>query len=446
MYKINHLIAIIMIISWIVSLVLYKEIRNLRDFMHDVINSSKKVKDMNFDAKLNISKHTEFNTFAGDYNDMIGMLERSFEQVEGKNIQLNSILKSVSNGILVIDVSDRVFLINDKAKEYLGCPIDKSIELESIHDVINDKKILEFIQYNINIDTSTSKEIKLEDGKIYNVKVDPLSMESRKEILIASVVNIEDITERIKLENMRSDFAANVSHELKTPLTSIQGFVETLKTNDDTISPEMRKRFLEIIENESYRLRILINDILLLSSIEGDEELNLEWVDLEKVNERIFNMLADKAKSKDLNLEVEYQLQKNDEGKFLLLTHKQYFKELIINLMTNGIKYNNPGGYVKIVYGEDKDNYYITVKDNGIGISDSEKDRIFERFYRISRSRNKDIDGTGLGLAIVKHILISLEGDISLESKLGEGSSFKITLPKNYSKNNDTIYFGSNNV
>src|SRR5699024_6008530 len=121
----------------------------------------------------------------------------------------------------------------------------------------NDKKILEFIQYNINIDTSTSKEIKLEDGKIYNVKVDPLSMESRKEILIASVVNIEDITERIKLENMRSDFAANVSHELKTPLTSIQGFVETLKTNDDTISPEMRKRFLEIIENESYKLRIL---------------------------------------------------------------------------------------------------------------------------------------------------------------------------------------------
>lgn len=441
MYKINHLIALVMIVSWIVSLLLYKEIRNLKDFMHDIINSSKKVKNMDFDANLNISKHSEFNAFASDYNDMIDMLERSFEQVEGKNIQLNSILKSVSNGILVIDISHRVFLINDKAKEYLGCPVEKTIELESIYDVISDKNILEFIQYNINRDTSISKEVKLESGKIYNVKVDPLSMESRKEILIASVVNIEDITERIKLENMRSDFAANVSHELKTPLTSIQGFIETLKTNDDTISPRMRKRFLEIIENESYRLRILINDILLLSSIEGDEELNNEWVDLERVNDRIFNMLADKAKSKDVNIEVEYKLERNEDGKFMILTQKQYFKELIINLMTNGIKYNKLGGYVKVVYKEDENNYYVIVEDNGIGISENEKDRIFERFYRVSKSRNKDIDGTGLGLAIVKHILISLNGDISLHSKLGEGSSFEITLPKKHNKNNETIYF-----
>lgn len=276
MEKINHIITLLVILSWIAIVFLYKDIVNVKRFMHDVINSLKKVKKMEFNAKLSSSYYTEFNGFIGEYNEMVDILEKYFNQVEGKNIQLNSILKSVSNGILVVDISNKVFLINDKAKEYLDCPADLLVEHKSIYEVIKDKKILDFLRYNISSDTNISKEIKLENGKIYNIKIDPISMDSRKTILIASVVNIEDITERIKLENMRRDFAANVSHELKTPLTSIQGFVETLKENDETIEPEMRKRFLEIIENESYRLRILINDILLLSSIEGDEGLEFE--------------------------------------------------------------------------------------------------------------------------------------------------------------------------
>ena len=431
MDKINHIITILVILSWIAIIFLYKDIVNVKRFMHDVINSLKKVKKMEFNAKLSSSYYTEFNGFVSEYNEMVDILEKYFNQVEGKNIQLNSILKSVSNGILVVDISNKVFLINDKAKEYLDCPKEIVVEHKSIYEVIKDKKILDFLRYNISSDTNISKEIKLENGKIYNIKIDPISMDSRKTILIASVVNIEDITERIKLENMRRDFAANVSHELKTPLTSIQGFVETLKENDGTIKPEVRKRFLEIIENESYRLRILINDILLLSSIEGDEGLEFQWIDVEEVNDRIFGILEKKSKKYGVELVCEFNMKRNSDGRILLHTQKQYFKELIINLMTNGIKYNKKGGFVKVIYSEDEKNYYITVEDNGIGIDDEEKERIFERFYRVSKSRNKDIEGTGLGLAIVKHILISLGGSIELKSQAGEGSSFKILLPKN---------------
>ncbi len=437
MDKINHIITIFVILSWIAIIFLYKDIMNIKKFMQDVIKSLKKVKKMEFDAKLSTPYYTEFNGFIGEYNEMVDILEKYFNQVEGKNIQLNSILKSVSNGILVVDIYNKVFLINDKAKEYLECPKDIVIEHKSIYEVIKDKKILDFIRYNISSDTNVNREIKLENGKIYNIKIDPISMESRKTVLIAFVVNIEDITERIKLENMRKDFAANVSHELKTPLTSIQGFIETLKENDDTIDPDMRKRFLDIIENESYKLRILINDILLLSSIEGEEGLKYQWLDLNEANKRIFRILEKKSQKYSVNLIFQVKIKENNEGKILLYTQKQYFMELLINLMSNAIKYNKKGGYVKVIYDEDDKNYYITVEDNGIGIDEEEKERIFERFYRVSKSRNKEIEGTGLGLAIVKHILISLDGSIELESKLGVGSSFKISLPKNI----NTTYF-----
>ncbi|MBF1064272.1 MAG: PAS domain-containing sensor histidine kinase, partial [Peptostreptococcus sp.] len=242
--------------------------------------------------------------------------------------------------------------------------------------------------------------------------------------VISSVINIEDISERIRLENIRRDFAANVSHELKTPLTSIQGFIETLKVNDETIDSATRKRFLDIIDNESSRLRILINDILMLSSIEGDIDLSLEKVDLREENQKMLDLFEDKLSEKGVEISFDYN------GPESIYTHREYYKGLMINLISNAIKYNKPGGYVRVMFFEDQDNYRIWVEDNGIGIGQEEQKRIFERFYRVTKSRNKEVDGTGLGLAIVKHIILSLGGDIGLESVLGQGSIFKISLPK----------------
>ena len=182
---------------------------------------------------------------------------------------------------------------------------------------------------------------------------------------------------------------------------------------------------MDIIDNESSRLRILINDILMLSSIEGDIVLSLEKVDLKKENKKILDLFEDKMVKKQVDIYFEYN------GLERIQTHREYYKELMINLISNAIKYNRPGGYVKVSFFEDEDNYRICIEDNGIGIGVEEQERIFERFYRVTKSRNKEIDGTGLGLAIVKHIILSLGGDIGLESVLGQGSKFKISLPKN---------------
>ncbi|WP_242961494.1 sensor histidine kinase [Peptostreptococcus faecalis] len=426
MDKITYIITVLMILSWIISMMLYRHSKSLKLFLQELMDMSSKVKNMDLNARMKHFRHSELNVFSENFNNMVDMLDTSFDQIESKNVQLNSIITSLTNGILVIDIFNRAFLINNPAKEYINCPDDIEAEGQLITDIVKEPKILKFIENNMDINSSVSKEIVSTKGQIFKLRIDPVREEGQKEVQISSIVNIEDITDRKKLENMRTEFAANVSHELKTPLTSIQGFIETLKVNDKNIDPEKRKRFLDIIENEANRLRILINDILLLSSIEGEVELIRDWFDIREVNNLVFKLLQRKAKKVNISLEVDYGNLEN----YMFFTHQQYFKELLINLITNGIKYNRRGGYVKVIYNDDSENYYVTVEDNGIGISENEIERIFERFYRVSKSRNKDIEGTGLGLAIIKHIVISLNGRIDVESTLGKGSSFKIILPK----------------
>ena len=336
---------------------------------------------------------------------MAKMIDRYFNEVQSKNDQLDAIIKSVTNGILVVDINKKIYLANKEAKLLLGCDSQAIVEGEYVIDVIRDGGLKDFLVYNIGINYSITKELKVEGNRIYRVKIDPVRMQDIDNLSISTVVNIEDVTEMRKLENVRRDFAANVSHELKTPLTSIQGFVETLKSKDEDISPEVRKRFLDIIENESRRLTILINDILLISSIEGQVELTKEEFSIREVSEYVGDLLNEKAERYSVSVNFDYSN---------------------INLVTNGIKYNQKGGKVEIKYRQDATRLVLEIEDNGIGIDKDDLDRIFERFYRVSRSRSRNIEGTGLGLAIVKHIVRSLDAKIFVESELGLGTKFTI--------------------
>ena len=436
MEKIDILMAIVLIISWILVLMLIKDLHKKKHLMKEIISSSRKFKAIDIDSMISKNDYRDFHKFIRDYNKMVLMLEESYFELEGKNIQLNSILKSVSNGIVVIDHDYRIFMINDKARSYLRCPVLENLEHRLIEEVIFEKKILRFIHQNLKKDENITREIRCMDDRIYRIKIDPISIENRKSIFIASIVNIEDITERIKLENMRREFAANVSHELKTPLTSIRGFIETLKENDSILSPDKRLRFLDIMDDESKRLNMLINDVLLLSSIESEDLMNLELFELDNMINKIERLFEPKLKKKNIRLNIENQIfSENGESKVYL--PEGYMRELMINLISNAIKYNKEGGYVNVLFSKDEYNYYIDVSDSGIGISEAEKNRIFERFYRAENARNNCIEGTGLGLAIVKHIVISLGGNIDIESKLNEGSRFHISIPIN--KNTVTL-------
>lgn len=424
MDRIMYILVVAMLISWLILILYWRYVQAFKAFMKDLNRISYRIQKKDFSVRVRKSNNAEVMSFVNNFNSTLSSLDKSFYDLAKKNRQLDAIIKSVSNGIIVIDINNRVYLINSVAREYIDYGASGRLEGMPISSIVKNEALLDFIVYNVGMNTSVSKEIRSSEGRTFKVKIDPVKMHLEKDLVISSVINIEDISERIRLENIRRDFAANVSHELKTPLTSIQGFIETLKVNDETIDSATRKRFLDIIDNESSRLRILINDILMLSSIEGDIDLSLEKVDLREENQKMLDLFEDKLSEKGVEISFDYN------GPESIYTHREYYKGLMINLISNAIKYNKPGGYVRVMFFEDQDNYRIWVKDNGIGIGQEEQERIFERFYRVTKSRNKEVDGTGLGLAIVKHIILSLGGDIGLESVLGQGSIFKISLPK----------------
>lgn len=224
-------------------------------------------------------------------------------------------------------------------------------------------------------------------------------------------------------ENIRSEFAANVSHELKTPLTSISGFIETLQSgavND----PEARDRFIDIIAIETARLKRLIDDILLLSDIESRMDNSDEKINVNMVTESVFTILEPIAYEKNITLHNEI------DKAFTIKGSTDKFKQMLVNLIENAIKYGDEGGNVWIKSQETAFKKIVTVKDDGIGIAADDLDRIAERFYRVDKSRSKKVGGTGLGLSIVKHTAALFNGELVVKSEPGEGSEFSIVMKK----------------
>ena len=219
---------------------------------------------------------------------------------------------------------------------------------------------------------------------------------------------------------MRSQFVANVSHELKTPLTSIKGFAETLRYVEDEKNKE---RFLDIINDEAERLTRLIDDILVLSDIENNKEKNEESVDINRLIEDICYLVKNSADGKDIKIII------SGEKIPCVLGDKDKFKQMLINLVDNAIKYTESGGSVTIGTELKGNKYIIWVQDTGVGIPKEHIDRLFERFYRVDKARSRAQGGTGLGLAIVKHIVLGLNGTINVESEVGKGSKFIVTIP-----------------
>jgi two-component system phosphate regulon sensor histidine kinase PhoR len=231
---------------------------------------------------------------------------------------------------------------------------------------------------------------------------------------------IQDITDIKRLENLRSQFVANVSHELKTPLTSIKGFSETLRFVNDE---KTRIKFLDIINEEAERLTRLINDILSLSSLEQNREPKLEEIDTVEETRRICDMLHQMAVAKSIELTL------TASGNPILIGDLDNYNQMVINLVDNAIKYTEPNGKVKVRIEKSGGKLILSVKDTGIGIPEEHLPRLFERFYRVDKSRDRAKGGTGLGLAIVKHIVLSMKGDIKVESEIGRGTTFTVSIP-----------------
>jgi len=223
--------------------------------------------------------------------------------------------------------------------------------------------------------------------------------------------------ENQRIENLRKEFVANVTHELKTPLTSISGFVETLQ-DGAAEDPEIRSKFIDIIAIESSRLKRLIEDLLVLSEIENKKEAAPEKIDVKRSIAGTVEIIRPIAESRRVNviMQIEEPLYIKGSG--------DRFRQMMVNLIENAIKYSNEGGRVWVKGRKESGRIVISVKDEGIGIAEENRDRLFERFYRVDKSRSRKVGGTGLGLSIVKHIAALFGADLKVESEIGKGSEF----------------------
>ncbi|WP_246829965.1 cell wall metabolism sensor histidine kinase WalK [Peptoniphilus sp. HMSC062D09] len=240
------------------------------------------------------------------------------------------------------------------------------------------------------------------------------------------VILFIDETEEIRALRLREEFSSNVSHELKTPLTSICGFSELLVNG--MVDDDNKEEFYKLIYDDSKRLLNLIEDIMKISGLESEEAFSREEI---KLNELIRDILRAQR-----NLIDEKNIAVSLEGDGLVYENKTMMWELFANIINNGLKYNKDGGKLDIKISEDEKNYEVSIVDTGIGIPSKDLARIFERFYRVDKSRSRKIGGTGLGLSIVKHVLQSIDGKLEISSKLGMGTSFKIILRKDRREKN----------
>lgn len=335
--------------------------------------------------------------------------------------QTSAILNHMTEGLIAVDCHRRIMILNPGAEKILGVESVKALG-KSLVEVVRDRNMDDLIGEAIEEHRVIQREIRWAYPDTKHLLMNAVGI-SKCEGEVCGFLAFYDITSLRKLEKMRKEFVANVSHELKTPLTSIRGFVETLLAG--ALRDESRSRdFLIRIEEDADRLHRLIEDLLRLSEIEsGEIPLALEEVPLRDAVEKALTVLRQPIEEKKIAVE-------NQTGSLAVNADRDKLNQVLINLLENAVKFNRQGGKVTL-QAEPHENFLkISIEDTGIGIPNEAVPRVFERFFRTDKARSKDEGGTGLGLAIVKHIVELHGGTVSCQSELGKGSTFSFTLPR----------------
>ncbi len=373
-----------------------------------------------FDKKLNIKSAHEVAGVAEAVNKMGEQLQLSHSEIYQQNRESSAILSSLREGVLAVTQHLEVIRLNKSASLLLG--ISKKVKGQKLENVLRNPAIINFITEVLDKKSFLEKDciIYTTTETLLHLKGTPLVSEDGT--ISGAVVVLNDVTRVRQLENMRRDFVANVTHELKTPISVIQGAVETLENGaiDDRNDAAY---FLKMLAKNGSRLSNLIDDILQLSIVENNEAS--EQMEHIYIDELLTDALVELADAKEKEVKLSFKIDNN-------LTWSVYpslLQQAVTNLVENAIKYSGPSVSIEITTEVANNQLVLSVTDNGFGIDKVEQKRVFERFYRIDRSRSTKIEGTGLGLAIVKHIARVHHGSVELKSKLGQGSTFSISIP-----------------
>lgn len=373
----------------------------------------KPINELDLDNPLNNEPYDELAPLLRKISKQKHTIEKQIKEAEHKQEEFRLITENMKEGFIVVDNKRNLLTYNRSALKLLGISRDKPDDILSAD---NDK--LTFVIDKALDGVREKSNLTLNDN-YYSLIANPVF---ENDNVIGAVVLIIDVTESVKREQLRQEFTSNVSHELKTPLTSISGFAEMMKnggTPDSVVTD-----FSSSIYDEAQRLITLVNDIIKISELdEKNARVDSEEVDLYELSADIINRLKPIADKRNISLNL------IGESTVVSGTEK-ILDEMIYNLCDNAIKYNVDSGTVDIILSESSHHIKLTVRDTGIGIPQSEQNRVFERFYRVDKSHSKEIGGTGLGLSIVKHAAIYHNAEIKLKSELGKGTSITVIFNK----------------
>jgi len=409
--QIIRLTLLFILLSLIIAIIFS---RGFSKPIHKLIIASKNVSMGNFKTKVYLSPRSTLRKIADNFNIMTEKLYELFEKAKAHKTKLINIIDSIKAPIIVLDSEGKITLYNQSFLENFNHK--KDIKNKYYWEFIADKNFEEFIKKIKTSKKNLQTEIKIHQ-KVYLCSASPIY---KKDEL---VIILHDITRLKAIETIKKDFISNVSHELKTPLTSIKGFTETIIDNEKNTE---NIRFLNIIKRNTERLINIVKDLLILSKAEKKHELDtteFKQVNLVKVVKDSLNIFKNKLKKKNLDLKF-----KTDDSKIKINGDYYELEQVFINLIENAINYTEKGS-ITINLQKRLDTAVFTIEDTGIGIPEDDINRIFERFYVVDKTRSKKHEGTGLGLAIVKHIVNAHNGSINIESSLDRGTKFTIIFP-----------------
>ena len=415
-------------ISWVIS-------RRISLPLQSLTRGALRYARGDLEHKVYVSGSEEISTLAESLNQMAIQLGERLRTVTQQHDELDAVLSNMVEAVMIVDREERILRCNRAVGQMFGIEIE-CVEKRSLIEVIRNAGIQRFVKKTFESREAVADVITLNTGK------DQRFLHAHGTLLwrhspqsAVSLLVFHDITRLKQLENMRRDFVANVSHELKTPITSIEGFIETLQEGAID-EPENARRFLNIIARNAHRLNAIIDDLLTLSKVEqenGKQHILLTNASLQEVLESAMLACEKRAHEQQVHIELEC-----DEGLFAHV-NPPLLEQAVVNLVDNAIKYSNPESAVTVSARRQGDELVLQVRDSGCGIPIVHQARIFERFYRVDKARSRKQGGTGLGLAIVKHIANAHNGRATVESTPGKGCTFSIILPLVPALSHETI-------
>ncbi len=407
-------LAVTVVLSLILSDTITKPINSVSE-------AAEKVSKGDFSSEVPVRSNDEIGQLAESFNIMQGRLGATLSEINSEKSKLETILKSMADGLIAVSLSGELLHVNPAARKMLGVREDDDIKDYTYESLLG--HLSPQMQFSTILKNSKEGEVELNfdyGGLTFAVRYDRFTTEDSSGIIIL----IQDITERQKLEDMQTDFVANVSHELKTPLATVKAYTETLM--DGGVDEETTYHFLGIINNEADRMNRLVKDLLQLSRLDHNQERwNIKEGNIIPLLVSCTEKMQPIAEQKSQQLNSLFDRQAD----FRVHIDRDRMEQVVLNVISNSVKYTEEGGRIDVDAYTEGGMLKIIVQDNGIGIPEDQLPRIFERFYRVDKARSRSMGSSGLGLAISKQIIEEHHGSITAESKAGRGTRMTITLP-----------------